>query len=173
MEREVVALRNHLEQVNNVAVEYLKGSNVAEIAKSLGLNIGRVETLLNEWRMMAASNEAINRTAKEALAGAVAHYSSLIKSAYEVIDEASNNGNLTAKNTAIKIIGDLEAKRVDMLHKAGLLDNSEVMTELANMEKKHEVLLKILREVTLSCDHCKIEVMRRLASVNESAVASA
>ena len=170
---EIVELKTHLERVNSVAMEYLKGSSIEQISKTLKMRPIEVDRLLGEWRMMAANNEAINRSAKEALAGAVAHYTALIKTAYEVIDEASSNGNLTAKNTAIKIIGDLEAKRVDMLHKAGLLDNSEVMTELANMEKKHEVLLKILREVTLSCDHCKIEVMRRLSSINESAVASA
>ena len=140
-------LVKHLDQINAVASEYLKGTDTADIAKTLDIPRNRVVDLLNDWRKMAANNEAIHARAREALVGADQHYSSLINKAYEVIDSADSTANLNAKTTAIKLIADIEAKRLDMLHRAGLLDNKEIAEELAEMERKHEVLIDILKEI--------------------------
>ena len=119
------ALVNHLDLVNKVASEYLKGSDASEISKILDIPRVKVTELLTDWRVMAANNQAIHARAKEALAGADQHFSSLIKKAYEVIDSADATSNLTAKTTSIKLIADIEGKRLEMLQKAGLLDNQE------------------------------------------------
>ncbi len=119
-------LVKHLDLVNKVASEYLKGHDAAEISRSLDIPRPRVMSLLSDWRVMASNNQAIHARAKEALAGADQHFSSLIKKAYEVIDAADSTANLTAKTTAIKLIADIESKRLEMLQKAGLLDNKEI-----------------------------------------------
>ena len=92
-------LVKHLDLVNQVATEYLKGLDSAEISKQLDLPRPKVMSLLNDWRAMISNNQAIHMRAKEALAGADQHYSSLIKKAYEVIDSADQTANLTAKTT--------------------------------------------------------------------------
>jgi hypothetical protein len=164
------ALVNHLDLVNKVASEYLKGSDASEISKILSLPRAKVTELLTDWRVMAANNQAIHARAKEALAGADQHYSSLIKKAYEVIDSADQTANLTAKTTSIKLIADIESKRLEMLQKAGLLDNQELADELLETERKQEILINILKEVTSSCEACRPKVLKKLSQVNEGGV---
>ena len=164
------ALVNHLDLVNKVASEYLKGSDASEISKILNIPRVKVTELLTDWRVMAANNQAIHARAKEALAGADQHFSSLIKKAYEVIDSADTTANLTAKTTSIKLIADIESKRLEMLQKAGLLDNQELADELLETERKQEILINILKEVTSSCESCRPKVLTKLSQVNEGGV---
>lgn len=164
------AMVEHLDLVNKVAAEYLKGADDAEIAKVLVIPRGRVKALLNDWRLMVANNQAIQARAKEALAGADQHYSALIKKAYEVIDSADQVQNLGAKTTSIKLIADIESKRLEMLQKAGLLDNQELADQLLETERKQEILIQILKEVTSTCNVCKPKVLSKLSAINEGAV---
>ena len=153
----------HLDEVNRVASEYVKGSTEIQISKSLDIPRTRVVRLLDEWRGMIANNDAIRARAREALATADQHYNRLIQKAYEVIDSAESLGDLGEKRQSLKLILEIENKRIEMLQKAGLLENKEIAEELMESERKMEVLVKILREVSGQCDHCKVEVTRRLA----------
>ena len=155
----------HLDEVNKVASEYVKGSTEIQISKSLNMPRTRVVKLLDEWRGMIANNDAIRARAREALATADQHYNRLIQKAYEVIDAADSQSDLGEKSKAIKLILDIENKRIEMLQKAGLLENKEIAEELMAMENKQEILVKILREVSGKCDTCKVEVAKRLADV--------
>jgi hypothetical protein len=161
-------LVKHLDDVNAVAAEYLKGLDSAQISRELDIPRTRVNALLNDWRQLASSNEAIHARAREALAGADQHYSSLIRKAYEVIDSADQISNLGAKTTAIKLITDIEAKRIDMLQRAGLLDNKEIAEELSVMERKHEILINILKDVAQNHPEIRNEIMTRLSEASRS-----
>jgi sugar-specific transcriptional regulator TrmB len=163
-------LVKHLDLVNSVATEYLKGLDASEISRQLDIPRPKVMTLLNDWRAMASNNQAIHARAKEALAGADQHYSSLIKKAYEVIDVADTNTNLGAKTQAIKLIADIESKRLEMLQKAGLLDNKEIAEQIIEMERKQEVLMKILKEVASKHPEVREEIMRRLSEIQTEVV---
>jgi sugar-specific transcriptional regulator TrmB len=163
-------LVKHLDLVNQVASEYLKGLDASEISRQLDIPRPKVMTLLNDWRVMASNNQAIHARAKEALAGADQHYSSLIKKAYEVIDVADTNTNLNAKTTAIKLIADIESKRLEMLQKAGLLDNKEIAEQIIEMERKQDVLMKILKEVASKYPEVREEIMRRLSEVQTEVI---
>ena len=127
---------NHLDEINKVVEEYLKGNDPTKIAKTLDLPRTRVVAHLNEWKVLASANDAIRARAKEALVGADAHYTKLIKQAYEVIDDATTTANLNAKTAGIKLVMDIEAKRIDMLQKAGLLENKELADEMVEIAKK-------------------------------------
>lgn len=163
-------LVKHLDEVNAVAAEYLKGIDTAQISRDLDIPRTRVLALLNDWRKMAANNEAIHARAREALAGADQHYSGLIKKAYEVIDSADQSSNLGAKTNAIKLIADIEAKRLDMLHRAGLLDNKEIAEELAEMERKHEILINILKDVASKHPEIRNEIMTKLSQATSGVI---
>jgi hypothetical protein len=163
-------LVKHLDLVNKVASEYLKGLDASQISKELDIPRQRVLSLLSDWREMAASNQAIHARAKEALAGADQHFSGLIKKAYEVIDVADTNANLGAKTQAIKLIADIESKRLEMLQKAGLLDNKEIAEQIVEMERKHEILIKILKDVASNHPEIRHEIMNRLSEVQTEVV---
>jgi hypothetical protein len=114
---------------------------------------------------MAADNSAIRARAKEALVGADTHYNKLIQKAYEVIEDATTTANLSAKTAAIKLVLDIEGRRIDMLQKAGLLENKELAEEMLEIERKQGVLVNILRDVASEHPEIRDEIMRRLSEV--------
>ena len=159
-------IMDHLEEVNSVASEYIKGKNETEISRELDIPRARVASHLREWKQMASNSEAVRARAREALSAADQHFGKLIKQAYEVSDEATFNQNLSAKTAGIKLVLDIEKSRIEMLQKAGLLENKELAEQLLETERKQELLMKILVEVSGSCKVCKPEVLRRLAEVS-------
>ena len=157
-------LVSHLDTVNKVVGEYLKGSDPTKISKELSIPRQKVVGYLNEWKSMAADNAAIRARAKEALVVADTHYSKLIEKAYEVIDEATMTANLNAKSGAIKLVMDLESKRIDMLQKAGLLENKELAEEMVEIEERQQVLIQILKDVAAEHPEIRDKIMSRLSS---------
>ena len=158
-------LIEHLDEVNKVVTEYLKGQDPTKISKELDIPRTRVVSLINEWKVMASANDAIRARAKEALAGADTHYTKLITKAYEVIDESSMTNNLSAKTQAIKLVMDIEKSRIEMLQKAGLLENKELAEEMIQIEKKQEVLVEILRDIASSHPEVRDLIMQRLSQI--------
>jgi hypothetical protein len=153
----------HLDQMNNIVSKYLEGNDETKISKQLNLPRQKVVAFLNEWRSMAANNAAIRERAREALVAADTHYSKLIGQAYEVIDEASTTANLNAKNAAIKLVLDIESRRIDMLQKAGLLENKELAEEMMEIERRQEVLMGILKDIASEHPEIRDKIMRRLS----------
>ena len=153
------------DQMNKVVEELLKGNSPAQISKSLGLTRVQVDNYVDAWKGFVHDNTAIRERAKEALAGADEHYNMLIKEAWSVVEEAGVAAELNTKNAALKLIADIESKRIDMLNKAGVLEDSSMADQILESERKQEVLVNILRDVTSNCEHCKWEVARRLQEV--------
>jgi len=158
-------LIKHLDEVNKVVEEYLKGNDPTKISKELALPRTKVVALIEEWRQMAADNAAIRARAKEALVGADTHYNKLIAKAYEVIDDATTTANLGAKNAAIKLVVDIEKTRIDMLQKAGLLENQELAEEMIEIEQKQEILVNILRDIASEHPEIRDKILSRLGQV--------
>lgn len=158
-------LINHLDIVNKVVGEYLKGSDPTRISKELAIPRQKVVAYLDEWKLMAADNAAIRARAKEALVAADTHYSRLIEKAYEVIDEATTTANLGAKTGGIKLVMDLESRRIDMLQKAGLLENKELAEEMVAIEEKQQMLINILKDIATEHPEVRDKIMKRLSSV--------
>jgi hypothetical protein len=161
------SLIEHLDQVNKVVEEYLKGNDPTQISKELAMPRQKVVSYINEWKVMASDNAAIRSRAKEALAGADTHYSKLIQKAYEVIDDATTTANLSAKTSAIKLVLDIEARRIDMLQKAGLLENKELAEEMLEIERKQEILVNILKEMATEHPEVRDKIMRRLSEISK------
>ena len=159
-------LVQHLDSVNKVVEKYLQGNEPTQISKELNMPRQQVVGYINEWKQMASDNAAIRARAKEALVGADTHYNKLIQKAYEVIDDATTTANLTAKTSAIKLVLDIEAKRIDMLQKAGLLENKELAEEMLEIERKQEVLVGILKDIASEYPQVRDEIMRRLSAVS-------
>jgi len=158
----------HLDEINKVVQEYLKGSDPTKISKDLNLPRTRVVAHLNEWKVMVSANDAIRSRAKEALAAADAHYGKLISKAYEVIDEATMNNNLSAKTAGIKLVLDIEAKRIEMLQKAGLLENKELAEEMVEIERRQEVLVGILKDIAKDHPQVRDLIMQKLSDISKS-----
>ena len=160
-------LIEHLDDVNRVVEKYLQGNEPTQISKELAMPRTKVVAYINEWKQMASDNAIIRARAKEALAGADTHFNKLISKAYEVIDDATTVANLGAKTAAIKLVLDIEGKRIDMLQKAGLLENKELAEEMIEIERKQDILVGILRDIASEYPQIRDEIMRRLSAASK------
>lgn len=156
-------IAGQFDQMNQVIERSLKGESVTIIAKGLSLTRVQVENHIKNWKELAQNNNAIKARAKEALLGADEHFNMLIGEAWDVVREAGNLGELGNKNSAIKLIADIETKRIDMLSKAGLLENNELAEELLETERKQNIMISILKEVC--CDKCRMEVAKKISEI--------
>jgi len=160
-----IEVAGQFDQMNKVVEELLKGNTPAQISRTLELTRVQVETHINTWKELVQDNNAIKARAKEALAGADEHYNMLIKEAWRTVEQADVQDALNVKAQTLKLIADIEAKRIDMLNKAGVLENDSMADEILESERKQEILVVILKEVTANCDKCKWEVSKRLSEV--------
>ena len=160
-----IELSDHFDRMNKVVEELLKGNNPTQIATVTGFKRAEVLEYIDEWKQVVRSDSGARDRAKEAISGADQHYAMLIKEAWRTVEDADQAGQLNIKATALKLIADIEGKRIGMLQEVGLLDNAELATQLAETERKQDILVKILKEVTATCPKCKLDVAKRLSQI--------
>ena len=160
-----IELADHFDRMNKVVEELLKGNNPTQIATLTGFKRADVIGFIDEWKEVVKNDSGARERAKQAISGADQHYAMLIKEAWKTVEDADQAGQLNVKATALKLIADIEGKRIGMLQEVGLLDNAELATQLAETERKQEILVKILKEVTATCPKCKMEVAKRLSQI--------
>lgn len=153
------------DQMNRVVEEMLKGNNPTQISKQLGIQRAEVVSHIETWRSLMQGDHGVKERASEALAAADQHYSMIIKEAWDTVHQANNQDALNVKAQALKLIADVEQKRIDMLQKAGVIEKNDMADAILENERKQEVLVGILRDVSASCPQCKQEVARRLSQV--------
>jgi hypothetical protein len=161
-----IELADHFDRMNKVVAELLKGNNPTQIATLTGLKRSDVVELIDEWKTVVYNDNSSKERAKEAISGADKHYSMLIKEAWKTVEDADTQGQLSVKAGALKLIADIETKRITMLKEVGILDNAEMAAHIAETEHKQEILVKILKEVTASCPKCKMDVAKRLSQIS-------
>lgn len=160
-----IELADHFDRMNKVVEELLKGNNPTQIATITGFSRKDVLELISDWKSVVHNDNSARDRAKEAVSGADQHYAMLIKEAWRTVEDADQAGQLNVKANALKLIADIESKRIGMLQQIGLLDNAEMATQIAETERKQEILVKILKEVTSSCPKCKMDVAKRLSQI--------
>ena len=161
-----IELADRWENINKVVALFLKGkTSPTEIARQTGFKRTQVIEYLDEWRSIIHSDKQVQVRAREALTGADQHYSMLIDESWSVVKEADAQQNLSQKTTALKLIADIQQKQIDMLQKAGVIDNNEMAARIIETEEKQEILVSILKEVVTQCDKCKPKVFERLSKV--------
>lgn len=160
-----IELADHYDRMNKVVEELLKGNSPTQIASITGFKRADVVGYIDEWKQVVRSDSGARERAKEAVSGADQHYAMLIKEAWKTVEDADTQGQLNVKATALKLIADIEGKRIGMLQEVGLLDNAELATQLAETERKQDILVKILKEVTATCPKCKMDVAKRLSQI--------
>ena len=160
-----IELADHFDRMNKVVEELLKGNTPTQIASITGFKRSDVVEYIDEWKKVVRNDNTARDRAKEAVAGADQHYALLINEAWKTAEAAEGQGQFNVKATALKLIADIETKRIGMLQQVGLLDNAELAGQVAEAERKQEVLVKILKEVTSTCPKCKLEVAKRLSQI--------
>lgn len=160
-----IELSDHFDRMNKVVEELLKGSNPTQISSLTGFKRAEVVEYIDEWKSVVRNDSTSRDRAKEAVSGADQHYAMLIKEAWKTVDDADQQGQLNVKATALKLIADIETKRIAMLQQIGLLDNQEIADQIAETERKQDVLVSILRDVAKDYPDIRREIMKRLSQI--------
>jgi hypothetical protein len=151
--------------MNKVVEELLKGNTPTQIATATGFKRAEVVELIDEWKQVVHNDVSLRGRAKEAISGADQHYAMLIKEAWKTVEDADTQGQLNVKAGALKLIADIETKRITMLQAVGVLESNEIASQIAETERKQEILVGILKEVTAGCPKCKLDVAKRLSQI--------
>ena len=160
-----IELADHYDRMNKVVSELLKGNNPSQIATATGFKRAEVLEYIDQWKEVVRNDSGARDRAKEAISGADQHYAMLIKEAWKTVEDADQAGQLNVKATALKLIADIEGKRIGMLQEVGLLDNLELANQVAETERKQEILIGILKDVSAEYPQVRKEIMRRLAQI--------
>lgn len=156
------------DMMERVADLRMQGNSETQIAKELGLKRKVVLELFAEYKDLLYQDGLARDMARDHLNQMVKHYDYLIKRFYMLVDEIDlldfNHQVAGQKNNTLKSIAELEAKRLDALQKAGLMDSAELGDELAEMEEMKDILLEILQKDL--CYNCKIKVAEKLQKVS-------
>jgi uncharacterized protein with PIN domain len=155
----------HFDRMNKVVQELLKGNSATQIATITGFSRKEVIEYVDEWKSVVHNDTNLRDRAREAISGADEHYAMLIKEAWKTVEDADTQGQLNVKAGALKLIADIETKRIAMLQSVGVLENTQIASQIAETERKQEVLVGILKEVTASCPKCKMDVAKRLSQI--------
>lgn len=155
----------HFDRMNKVVEELLKGNSATQIATATGFSRKEVLEFIEEWKSVVHNDSNIRDRAREAISGADQHYAMLIKEAWKTVEDADQSGQLSVKAGALKLIADIETKRIAMLQSVGVLENTQIASQIAETERKQEILVGILKEVTASCPKCKMDVAKRLSQI--------
>lgn len=148
-----------------IVLLYVKGHTVPEITRLTGMKRTQVEEHLKDFREYAAQDRAIRTRAKDIVLSVDTHYSDIIKALYRNIEAAEFKDDPKAAMAGLKMVADAEAKRVDLLSKAGMLADNTIGDQIAEMERKQAVLVEILREISRKYPNIGREIQGRLSDV--------
>jgi hypothetical protein len=129
-DKEIESMVENFDRMNKVVEELIKGNTPTQIARNLGMKYAQVHVILSNWRELIQGDNSIRERAKEALTAADQHYSMIIKEAWSIVEDSRNQGLIREQTSSLKLVADIEQKRMDMLQKAGVLENNEMADQL-------------------------------------------
>lgn len=146
---------DRFELMEKVAERTMKGLGPRIIARELNLTQVEVKNLQQDYRDALTNDQEARDMARDYLNMMVKHYDSLIHKFYDLIDDMDtldwNAAAAAQKAGALKAIAELDAKRVDALQKAGLLDSAELGDEIAKFEEEKALVLSVLTDLCTVC----------------------
>ena len=118
------------EQIKKVSDLYVEGTTSPyTIARRLGIKVVEARAAIESWHEIIRHDADSKDLARDALTVMLERYDRLLVEAnsnLENLKELPYDEKVSAQiNTTIKVIGDLDAKRVSLLRDAGLLDDAE------------------------------------------------
>lgn len=147
----------------------MQGVKPTHIARELGIPRKEVLSLLEEYKTVLQKDLESRDIAREHLNKMVRHYDYLINQMYDLIKDLENEPFdvkvAAQRNSAIKAVAEFEAKRLDALQKAGVLEKDDLGDEMAELEENQEKLIDILRHSL--CSKCKSTVAVQLQDITK------
>ena len=154
-------------QILDVAELAAKGYKPMAISKQLSIPFAAVKKAIEQWEEILRNDIESRDAARDYLNRMVDSYDDLLKKSHDNLDQLNTldfDEKISAQiNATLKNIAEFQAKRVDALQKAGLLDAHELGDELAEREQREAQLIEILRNDL--CSDCQMVVATKLQAL--------
>lgn len=161
-------------EMERVASHMLKGHSEFKTARDLSLKVVEVRSLWGAYKERLENDSYSRDAARDHLNLMIVQYDELLVQLHDnlkALDGLVYDEKISAQKVATaRTIADLQAKRVDLLQKAGLLDAGDLGDELAEREKQEAALVDILRNDL--CDDCRAVVAVKLQKVTKNVEAT-
>lgn len=156
---------DHFATIEKVAELKHRGVSDTQIAKQLNLMRKEVISYYEDYKTLLRNDSDAHDRAMDLLNSMVVQYDELIAEYWTLVgkirSETFDDKYAGQENKALAQIGDLIAKRLDAVQKAGLLEAGEIGSEYAEIEEKANLLISILRSDL--CNDCRMRVKDKLA----------
>jgi len=158
---DLVQYAQHQEKVVSL---YAAGQTVSNIMKLTGHPRKYVEQLLADFRQYAAQDRVIQERAREIVLVVDQHYRDLVRDLHKAVEDANENLDYKAAMTGLKALADVEAKRVELVQKAGIIAEDGIGDQIAESERKQRIIVDILQNGL--CSNCRSKVAHKLSQVS-------
>lgn len=158
------------EQVEKVADLHVQGISPYTIARRLKIKVIEAKAAIETWETVIQNDLESRDAARDYLNRLVAHFDKLIEKSYsnlENLEMLDFDEKVSAQiNATLKNIGEYEAKRVDLLQKAGLLDGGALGDEISRLEEQRDMIMHVLRNEL--CPACQAHIKEKVRQIQQA-----
>lgn len=158
----------HYETMNQIVELYLKGNkNPTAIAKQIGIPRKDVLLYIEQWQELAQNTDYAKGRAEEALTSLDKHYDMILQEMWNIVNGGADD---RVRATVLKNIADVEAKRQEVLQKAGLYDDAGMTDELVLAQDRAEKMKQALITVAKENPELKARILSLLSGIEDKIV---
>jgi hypothetical protein len=163
----MTSLPQKLDDLERVADLHLKSYKPIEIARKLDMSPAQVKKHINDYGELmsrrAESDPNFLERVQENTIEALQRMDNIVMEAWETYETAKDNDMINQQINLLKVAGDLEDKRAKLLQLMGAKLDNGMLARMNKAERVNEIVSRVIKDIVSECDHCKIEVMPRLA----------
>jgi hypothetical protein len=153
------------EREQKIVSMWASGKTIPEIVNTIGLKKRQVEDVLSVYKQYAMQDKVLREMSRETVLRTRQHYDDIINKLYDAVSVANDSGDYKAEMTGLKMVADIEKQRVDFMQKAGMLADNEIGDQLIESERKQQVIIDILRDISKEYPKIGLEIQTRLREV--------
>jgi hypothetical protein len=158
-------LATQFDEMEKVVEDIIRGMSPTAVAKKHNLTRGKVLEYVEANKRFALENVDIKERARELMVSMDKHYDMITEKLWWISNEAEQNGDLKEMTSAQKALAVVLKDRVALYAQAGLTADDELGEQLAMMEREHEQIKEILKDVSSDCPRCKAKVLKALSAL--------
>lgn len=142
-----------------------QGKTPQEIHSATGIPLRIQKQVREEFSKFVQSDAYSQKRAKETVAYLNTHFEELNRRLYDLLGEAENDGDLKLQREVLKQIADTESMKVKTLQQAGLISQNGLGEELAEMERRQQIIIDLLKDVRKKYPEAAKYIEQRLRDI--------
>lgn len=147
----------------------MKGYNANDIAAELEIQRRDALKLIRDWQSLlqaqAESGVDIRDRVSIVLEETDQHWREIQRRAWETVEQADQQGQLGSKNQALKLLADINKNRIKTFQDAGINEDTELIEEMNETQRRQEILIKLLREIKEKHPEVASLIAKRLSEI--------